>query len=150
MSCPICCESFNKRARLAVECGCVKLLHQRHEEEGPPLNHVRDRFCSKISCRSCVQTYLVNTFEDPHCMQCKHAWDREFIDQSCTKVFRENDLKKHRENVLFEREKCLLPEAQEVCLVASQPTFSTMRAKALDDTGPREPQAHQAPRTRDG
>jgi len=46
-------------------------------------------------------------------MQCKNAWNREFIDQACTKTFRNNELKKHRENILFEREKCLLPEAQQ-------------------------------------
>jgi hypothetical protein len=47
-------------------------------------------------------------------MQCKSAWNREFVDQACTKTFRNGDLKLHRENILFEREKCLLPAAQAV------------------------------------
>ena len=47
-------------------------------------------------------------------MHCKSAWDREFIDKSCTKTFRNDGLKTHREQILFEREKCLLPEAQTV------------------------------------
>lgn len=34
--------------------------------------------------------------------------------QACTKTFRNNELKAHREQILFEREKCLLPAAQEV------------------------------------
>ena len=47
-------------------------------------------------------------------MQCKHEWNREFIDHSCTKLFRNGELKTHREQILFEREKCFLPEAQEM------------------------------------
>jgi hypothetical protein len=45
-------------------------------------------------------------------MQCKNAWNREFVDFACTKTFRNHQLKSHRENLLFEREKCLLPDAQ--------------------------------------
>jgi hypothetical protein len=45
-------------------------------------------------------------------MQCKNAWNREFVDLACTKNFRNHQLKSHRENILFEREKCLLPDAQ--------------------------------------
>jgi hypothetical protein len=47
-------------------------------------------------------------------MQCKHAWNREFIDSACTKTFRDKQLKKHREEMLFERQKCLLPQTQEI------------------------------------
>jgi hypothetical protein len=45
-------------------------------------------------------------------MQCKNIWNREFIDSACTKTFRNSQLKTHRENILFEREKCFLPDAQ--------------------------------------
>ena len=45
-------------------------------------------------------------------MNCKNAWNREFIDDACTKTFRNGELKKHREQILFERERCLLPDAQ--------------------------------------
>jgi hypothetical protein len=45
-------------------------------------------------------------------MQCKNIWNREFIDSACTKTFRSHELKTHRENILFEREKCFLPDAQ--------------------------------------
>jgi hypothetical protein len=47
-------------------------------------------------------------------MQCKNAWNREFIDFACTKTFRNGSLKNHRENILFEREKCFLPDAQAI------------------------------------
>lgn len=59
MSCPICCNAFDRKTRIKVSCG----------------------FCDQEACRACVQTYLVNTVDDPHCMHCKHGWDREFVDQ---------------------------------------------------------------------
>jgi hypothetical protein len=46
-------------------------------------------------------------------MGCKKLWTREVVDGACTKVFRDTKLKKHRETILFEREKCLLPQTQE-------------------------------------
>jgi hypothetical protein len=90
MDCQICCESFNLSSRKEVDCS----------------------FCDLKVCRSCVQQYLLTTVNDPHCMKCKSAWNREFVDQSCTKTFRNKNLKEHRENVLLEREKSYLPETQ--------------------------------------
>jgi hypothetical protein len=46
-------------------------------------------------------------------MGCKKLWNREVVDGACTKIFRDTKLKKHRETILFEREKCLLPQSQE-------------------------------------
>jgi len=45
-------------------------------------------------------------------MGCKTLWNREFVDSFCTKYFRNTELRKHRENVLFEREKVRMPETQ--------------------------------------
>ena len=78
-SCGVCCETFNKTTHKKVECP----------------------FCDLLSCRTCCQTYLVSTSEDPLCMGCKKLWNREFVDSFCTKKFRNNDLRIHRENVLF-------------------------------------------------
>lgn len=88
--CSICCDTFNRSVHQKVTCS----------------------FCDHLCCRKCVQTYLLNTSNDPHCMQCKNVWNREFVDRSCSKSFRHTELKTHRENILFEREKCLLPETQ--------------------------------------
>lgn len=88
--CSICCEKLNLSNHKKVQCP----------------------FCDFNACRECVQTYLVSTINDPHCMSCKKEWNREFVDSSCTKVFRNGKLKKHRENILVEREKCLLPQTQ--------------------------------------
>ena len=88
--CGICCEGFNKSNHKKVDCP----------------------FCDLEVCRACVQRYLLETSNDPHCMGCKRAWDREVVDEGCTKTFRNKQLKEHRETILMERERCLLPETQ--------------------------------------
>ena len=60
----------------------------------------------------CVQRYLLETSNDPHCMGCNHAWAREVVDEACTKSFRNKQLKEHRETILMERQRCLMPETQ--------------------------------------
>ena len=86
---------------------CYETLNlQNHKKVSCP-------FCDFEACRTCIQRYLLDSANDPHCMKCKHTWNREFVDQSCTKVFRNKDLKLHRENILLEREKSYLPETQE-------------------------------------
>jgi hypothetical protein len=42
-------------------------------------------------------------------MNCSNGWTREFIDNSLSKAFRTNELKKHREDILVDREKSMLP-----------------------------------------
>jgi len=90
VDCGICCEAYNYKNHTKVQC----------------------QFCDFNSCRDCVQHYLLTTTNDAHCMSCKNAWSREFVDQSCTKVFRNKQLKDHRETILVERERCLLPQTQ--------------------------------------
>ena len=89
-TCDVCCEKFNKINHKKVDCP----------------------FCDLSSCRSCSQRYILSSFEDPHCMGCKTPWNREFVDSFCTKYFRRTELRRHRENVLFEREKALMPQSQ--------------------------------------
>ena len=91
MDCSICCEKINASNHKKVSCP----------------------FCDFNSCRTCVQTYLLSVTTDPHCMGCKKLWSREVVDGACTKIFRDTKLKKHRETILFEREKCLMPQSQE-------------------------------------
>ena len=89
-NCDVCCEKFNKINHKKVECP----------------------FCDLQSCRACSQRYLLSIVDDPHCMGCKNIWNREFVDTWCTKYFRNTELRRHRENILFEREKIQMPETQ--------------------------------------
>lgn len=88
--CDVCCEKINNSNHKKVECP----------------------FCDLKSCRSCSQKYLLSVMEDAHCMGCKNIHNRELVDSYCSSVFRNVDYRRHRENVLFEREKARLHETQ--------------------------------------
>ena len=88
--CDVCCEKFNKSNHKRVICP----------------------FCDLNSCRKCSQKYLISVPDKPHCMGCKHEHNRELVSRYCSALFVNRELKKHRENVLFECEKARLPETQ--------------------------------------
>jgi hypothetical protein len=90
MTCPICIEKYTKELRLKVVCP----------------------YCPSNACRGCVQRYLLSSFDDAHCMECRRAWNRDFLDANLTKTFRSGPLRKHRAKILCDREKALLPAMQ--------------------------------------
>ena len=98
MDCQICCEKFNKSTHFKVLCG----------------------YCDYSNCRSCFQKYLVDTSLDPHCMNCKKFFSHEFLSDNCTLIFISKTLKEHREDILFEREKALLPNTQNDVLIEKE------------------------------
>lgn len=90
--CGVCCEGYNLKNHKRIDCP----------------------YCDFNSCRECTQRYITSTANDAHCMSCRTAWNREFIVDSCTKKFCNTEYKNHRETILLEREKCLLPQTQEL------------------------------------
>lgn len=90
-SCNICIEPFNKT---------------------PNRKQAKCPYCDVQACVKCTQTYLMNTHEDPHCMNCRKGWSREVIDSILLTTWRNDDYKKHRQNILLDREKSRLPAAQ--------------------------------------
>jgi len=110
-TCGVCCERFNKTNHKKVSCP----------------------FCDFESCRTCTQTYLLSTSEDAHCMNCKKEFSRDFVDSFCTKRFRNEDYKKHMEQVLFERELARMPETQPyVQRILKRRRMSKLRAMVAD------------------
>ena len=89
-TCPVCIEKYTKEIRAKVTCP----------------------YCPMNACKPCVQRYLTTTYDDPHCMECRRGWNREFLDIHLTKVFRNGPLRKHRAKILMDREKALLPAMQ--------------------------------------
>lgn len=87
--CPVCMENFEEENLSIVTCGCGYMV-----------------------CQGCTQQYLLHTTQDPHCMRCKRAWDRTFQYEMLGSKYVNNQYKKHRKNLLLEREKARLPEAQ--------------------------------------
>lgn len=70
-------------------------------------------YCNYDACSTCIQQYLLSTPETPHCMSCRKAWSRNFLVDSFTAKFVNSTYKTHRENVLFELEKSLMPSTQD-------------------------------------
>ena len=90
LTCGICCEKYNKSTHSKVVC----------EFAG----------CAYESCKVCVRTYLLGTTNDPHCMNCKNQWTSKFLVESLNRSYIDNDYKKHRKNLLVEREISRTPE----------------------------------------
>ena len=68
--------------------------------------------CELKACKGCCERYLLETHEDPHCMGCRMGWNRVFLMSNFSKTFVTKHLKNHREDVLLDREKSLLPSSQ--------------------------------------
>jgi len=92
MECNICCEPYNKSNHKLIRCDYDK--------------------CGFEFCFQCVKKYLLETPEKPHCMNCKREWTREILVEKLPASFINKELKEHRENILFEIEKGLLPSTQ--------------------------------------
>lgn len=89
MSCNICAETFNKSKRTIIKC-----------------------YCGFECCKECSKTYLLSIKEDACCMSCKMQWDRKFIYENFDNMFITKEYKKHREEILFERELGMLQATQ--------------------------------------
>ncbi len=89
--CSICVENFNKSTR--AKCHCPH--------------------CNYSACRDCVQQYILTIDEyEISCMNCKKLWTYNTLDGMITKTFRNLTLKNHRQKILLDREKSLLPATQ--------------------------------------
>lgn len=89
-ACHVCCSEYTRHKRKEIKC-----LH-----------------CDYSACQECYRTFLLSTQQDPHCMQCMHVWDQLFLRSHFAITWLHNAYKSHRERVLLEREKQLLPESQ--------------------------------------
>lgn len=69
-------------------------------------------YCSYEVCVKCVKRYLLDLTTSAKCMNCSKIWNREAIETVCGKSFLNGPYKKHREDLLFEREKALFPMTQ--------------------------------------
>lgn len=83
--CPICLEDYNEKSKI-VTCTCGYTLHIK-----------------------CCQDYLMYQSKEPHCMYCNKGWDLEFQYTHLTSSFINGRYKKHRKELLFDREKAQFP-----------------------------------------
>lgn len=88
--CSVCIEVMNKSTRKSVDCG----------------------MCNYSACRACYKQYLIGLNENPHCMSCKKIWNHAMMISKFDKHFVNTEYKKHRENILVEREMSKMVETQ--------------------------------------
>jgi hypothetical protein len=69
-------------------------------------------YCSYISCTECNEKYILDTINKPHCVSCKKEFSNQFFYSNFSKAFINKRYKYHRQKILFEQEKYLLPATQ--------------------------------------
>jgi len=72
---------------------------------------VKCLYCNFEACSDCTQKYLLENI-DAKCMGCSKGWSLEFIQTNFSHTFVHKKYKAHRENILLEKEKALLPQTQ--------------------------------------
>lgn len=109
-SCTICAESYNKKVRAPVTCP----------------------YCMFEACACCCQQFLVSeSTTTPRCMNndCRREWTRRFIAETFTAAFVNKRLKEHREKVIYDRERALMPTTQPIVenILATRRTRQELR-----------------------
>lgn len=88
MDCPVCCESVSANKRKS----CV--------------------YCDFTCCDSCLRRFTLDSTRDAHCMNCNKEFSSAHLSTLFPKTWLLKEYKKHRQNVLLEREISLLPSTQ--------------------------------------
>ena len=84
---------------------CVKTTVKRN----PILNCSH---CDLKACHNCHKRYICESTNDPQCMNCKTSFTQVFLYENFTKQYMNTTYKEARKNILFDREKALLPHSQ--------------------------------------
>lgn len=73
---------------------------------------IKCQYCEYLACHDCNEKYILDSINKPHCMSCKKEFSNAFFYANFTKAFITKRYKIHREKILFEKEKYLLPATQ--------------------------------------
>lgn len=93
MSCLICAEKINGSTRKTIKC----------------------EFCVFEACASCCKVFILDQ-PVAKCMgpDCNKEWSRKFLTKSFGQTWVNKQLKVHREKLLYEKERALLPATQQI------------------------------------
>lgn len=89
--CAICIEPFTTKVRRCLKCP----------------------YCNNCICSQCLEKYLLNTIEEPHCVSCRKGWSQSLLQTFCTKTFLTKTYAEYRSNILLNRSKSFLPLCQQ-------------------------------------
>lgn len=95
---------------------CSKYVKKQKEECSvccsQKLRIIKCQYCQYVSCHDCNEKYILDSINKPHCMSCKKDFSDAFFYNNFSKAFITKRYKIHREKILFEKEKYLLPATQ--------------------------------------
>jgi hypothetical protein len=109
--CPICVEKYTRILRHPVEC--------------PK--------CQQSVCSKCMQRYICETIDDPHCVHCKHPFDKTFLNNQLTKAFMKGEYITKRKELLWNREESYLPAAMGFVEISNDLKKIMARRKEIND-----------------
>jgi hypothetical protein len=73
----------------------------------------------------------MSSLTEPACLSCKRAWSRPFLDEHLTPTWISGPLHEHRGDVLFDRERSLLPDTQEAVAMERRKREAAAELKVL-------------------
>lgn len=88
--------------------------------------------CNSDVCHMCVVQFVKTLAGDISCMSCKHPWDRTFIFRSLPPSLVHSTIKQQREEVLFDREKAMLPSTMPLVPLEDQVVVLTAQKKEIE------------------
>lgn len=88
--CAVCISQFTEKVRKNIQCAS----------------------CKYSCCLECIKTYLMGTPDEPHCMNCRKGWDRDYQYEILGTSFVNVTLKKHQKKLLHEKECARIPSTQ--------------------------------------
>lgn len=68
--------------------------------------------CEYTVCKPCAKQWLLSLNEDPSCMNCRRPFNHDAMTQMFGASFVKTEWKRHREDVLIDREIAMLPETK--------------------------------------
>jgi hypothetical protein len=111
-TCTVCFEDFGKYMKPVPCPSCPS--------ESPP-----------SVCKPCTQEYLLESPQDAHCMQCKHAWGYKFMHDTFPPDFITKKYRTKRQEKLLEREKGLLQQTLPLVAAEKEKKESKERIKII-------------------
>ena len=108
--CNVCLDPYNKSTRARVTC----------------------QSCGYEACRQCHAKFILDATNTlPNCMNCHKEYQREFLVDNFTQKFVSKDWKDHRERIIFQKERALLPTRQPVAEMVKRKNDLTIESNLL-------------------
>lgn len=98
-----------------------------------PASTVSCGVCDHVCCKSCVKRFLLDLMDDPQCMQCRRRFTHAELIEKLPRTFVDGDLKRHRAEVLLDRQKAMVPASQNAVVVERERRQSLKRIREWEE-----------------